>query len=223
MLHAWSEISWNVPAWSISAEWLAYMAFPLVVLIIIRPSNVWIPLTTVIILLFLLQIFAVADAGLVHSFNGWPAAIRIACEFVIGVFGYRMLHTANPNQGFDIAALVCFVAVFLTPYDVIKVVLIAFMVPCIAASNGPVKLALSTPVAVYLGEISYAIYMCHWPIARVALNVNKWLGLEDDPGPLLAVLMILVWSAVVIAVSSIVFRLVEMPARRWLRNWELKF
>ena len=33
LVHAWGvtdQVSWNVPSWSISAEWFAYLCFPLV-------------------------------------------------------------------------------------------------------------------------------------------------------------------------------------------------
>ena len=75
----------------------------------------------------------------------------------------------------------------------------------LALGGGVVARALSTPVAVYLGKSSYAMYILHVPIL--------WWCLRRSPEfpPLL-------YLAIVIAVSALVYGAFEQPANRMLRS-----
>ena len=70
---------------------------------------------------------------------------------------------------------------------------------------GALARALSTPVAVYLGKSSYAMYILHIPIL--------WWCLRRAPD-----FPPLVYIAIVIAVSALVYGAFEEPANRTLRS-----
>jgi peptidoglycan/LPS O-acetylase OafA/YrhL len=75
----------------------------------------------------------------------------------------------------------------------------------LALGGGAVARILSTRVAVYLGKSSYAMYILHVPIL--------WWCLRRTPEfpPLL-------YIAIVIALSAVVYGAFEEPANRLLRN-----
>jgi len=76
---------------------------------------------------------------------------------------------------------------------------------------------LSLAPIVFLGEISYSIYLVHW----IILQLWKWLW----AGTPLNALDEIAWGggflAVVLLVATVTFQFVEQPARRWGRRLSL--
>ena len=71
----------------------------------------------------------------------------------------------------------------------------------LALGGGVLARALSTPVAVYLGKSSYAMYILHVPVLWWCLRRSP----EFPP---------LVYLAIVIAISALVYGAFEEPANR---------
>ena len=74
----------------------------------------------------------------------------------------------------------------------------------LALGGGVLARALSTRAVVYLGKASYAMYILHVPMLWWYLRRST----EFPP---------LLYIAIVIAVSALVYGLFEEPANRWLR------
>jgi peptidoglycan/LPS O-acetylase OafA/YrhL len=77
--------------------------------------------------------------------------------------------------------------------------------------EGPVTRFLSSSPLLVLGDLSFSIYMCHWPL----IQVRNWLGsqhlVSDAMGTALAVLAI--------GLTSIAcWKCIEVPARTWGRR-----
>ena len=70
---------------------------------------------------------------------------------------------------------------------------------------------------VWLGEISYAVYMVHFAVILVLLRLLGWTGL-DQAGMGLSLLMLGGTVAVVIVIAALAHYAVERPARKLLRN-----
>src|SRR5439155_8276468 len=75
---------WNAPSWSISAEWFAYLLFPVIAPALMRVRE---RLTALLIAIAALAgtaaIFSIADWSL-NSWVGAPALARVLGEFVCG-------------------------------------------------------------------------------------------------------------------------------------------
>ncbi len=105
-----------------------------------------------------------------------------------------------------------------------------------AHQKGPFSRLLLTPPLHAIGEWSYSIYLVHTflllhVLGRAASFVGKkgWLGLHAVPGadggayiaevyrhgPLMIMLVVAVYVGLILAMSSLTFRFVEKPARRY--------
>jgi peptidoglycan/LPS O-acetylase OafA/YrhL len=63
-------------------------------------------------------------------------------------------------------------------------------------------------LSAHIGDYSYSIYLCHYPLLMLLAYAVKWLG--GDMGRI-AWWVVLVWLALVLAVSTIVFHSFEKP------------
>jgi peptidoglycan/LPS O-acetylase OafA/YrhL len=222
LLQAWvPELTWNLPSWSISAEWAAYVLFPLAVATILRPRRMIVPLLVVVILLGCFQVFGIDRSGLPGSWMGWPAAFRIASEFSLGVLAFRLSRSAGTSGRSDLVAAAAFCLLFIVPVGVVKILAIGIFVAALATSSGPVRQLLASRAFVALGIISYSIYMVHFPAIKLIQNVNDKLGIESA-SPALALLMMFVWTGTVIAIAAAGYHAIERPARNWCRRQEAR-
>jgi peptidoglycan/LPS O-acetylase OafA/YrhL len=99
------------------------------------------------------------------------------------------------------------VAAIALPFLGILVYLLAFR-------RGIIACALSHPVLVWLGEISYAVYILHEPLWHLLSGFAAMtLHLAPEDGILFPVYLVLV-----VAVSGLSFQYLERPARRAIRR-----
>lgn len=224
LIHAWGAgdaLQFNMPSWSISAEWFAYLLFPLVTAVLApavrRPALVLAALAIGIVLYF----YAVRAAiGLAVFSMTWNVGIlRILPEFVLGVALYRfgMRHSAGRSAtlGFFAAVAAMLASVLLRlPLPVIVLTFGALILAAADAErNGGLK-AACTPFPVLLGEVSYAVYMIHFGfgIALYDLVLPDWQG----AGPGTALLLI---AAGIVAVTLLAWAAhiwFERPVRDWI-------
>src|SRR5690349_18283801 len=175
-MHAWGFVDsagWNPPSWSISAEWFAYLLFPLLAI------GLWAISDRLLSLLLAMTCLAITAAvfdlrqwDLGGSWLGPPALVRVAGEFACGAFIRRSLNgdisSALPRWVADsvgIAAAVLFlIGASFGAADFILVVLLAAAILAASSAQSLFSRTLSGRPTIWLGEISYSIYMVHFPI-----------------------------------------------------------
>lgn len=207
--------AWNAPAWSLSTEWLVSIGFPL---FLVPASRVHRPWAAALLCALCLAVFA---AFLFITRNPTPGVVaragivRTACEFAAGCVLYR-IHAAglrlNAVSACAGAALVL-CGLLLPSLAMLTVFGFPTLILLAAQSDGIVSAALSSSPAVFFGEISYSIYLLHWPLLQVSNRLRSPLHLDGTTG----CLWFLGYFAVVVALSAATYRLIEMPARRLLR------
>ena len=228
MVHAWgfaAEAGWNHPSWSISAEWFAYLAFPLFAWLAVKVRHRPLMATGgALAALFVTYVAFERLAGmpLTQATFAWGALRIIPC-FALGCAVY-LLWRSRAVQGRTTAVLGAVAALLAlvisaaagAPDGVVVAagaMLILFLAAC--AETGS---RLGTHRAwVYLGEISYALYMVAIPWQLVFVNgAAKVLHL---PGKELPLSIWLVYVAGAVGVAAIAHHLVERPAREGVRLW----
>jgi peptidoglycan/LPS O-acetylase OafA/YrhL len=225
MTHAWPYAqggAWNYPSWSISAEWFAYIAaFPLVWHLLKRAPGA---VTSVIIGFALLAVrWVTVD---IPALKEWGRIILVSSEFIAGgLFFNAYLHsrkfTSTCQQWASLVALVILGALFLPPnFAFAPAIVIALFPPLLVgltAETSRFSKLLSLAPALWLGRISYALYMTHGISQKV---IKVILPSEHYTHASLPVrLSLLAVNAVLIlAPAAALYYFVEVPSRNFLRR-----
>jgi len=225
LLHAWGFLetaTWNAPAWSISAEWFAYLLFPVAAALArpVRSAAIGV-FAAGLILALMAALFRGLGWDLDAAWVGAPAMARVLFQFLIGCLLYRVyLAVGAPALKWDIAGLAALAAFAVTAtYFADDFVLLAFVTIFVLSaplSAGPLRAFLASRPMVLLGEISYSIYMIHFAyivVLRRIVGSGDWLG-----GSTLLWLAVVLGSMVVVCAGAwVTFRLIEKPCRDYLR------
>ena len=230
LVHAWglAPVSgWNHPSWSISAEWFAYLAFPAFAWVTIRlRKRPEAALAAALVLVFALNALFLKFAGfpLTKATYAW-GALRIVPCFALGCALYLVWRSgAVQSRTAALVGALFFGAalVFGAQADLPDPVLVTLgggLILFLAALSSTGSKALSHPVLVYLGEISYSIYMVHtlWDLIFVN-GLSSALHLETKQLPL-GIWLVLLAGVIPLAAAS--YHLIEKPARERVRAWRL--
>ncbi|MGB2922986.1 MAG: acyltransferase [Mycobacterium sp.] len=226
--------SWDGPAWSISAEWLAYLLFGALVLVIFRIAAatrarglLWLAVAA-----SLPPVLLLLASGVFYT--PWSWLPRIVMQFTAGALAcaavrkLQLSHRARQSSG--LASLVLGGAIVgglylldahppASIYDAGGLVDVLFvpLVVTMAIGVGTLPALLSTPIVVYLGHISFSLYMVH-ELVHTAWN---WAVMQFDitlTPSLSAKIVVLGLIAVAGIGAALLYHLVEEPARRWMRR-----
>jgi peptidoglycan/LPS O-acetylase OafA/YrhL len=228
LTQAWGlapEAGWNHPSWSISAEWFAYLNFPLFAVLAwpLRRRPYLAAAGALTLLVGLYGVFPrLAGFPLDEATIAW-GALRIVPCFVYGTAIYLVwrsgvvAHSAFAAAGaLFFGALAGLSAEFFAP-DVWIVALFGPLILCLAGLTSTGSKLGSNPFLVYLGEISFAMYMVCIPWSLLFVNVmTRVLHTQSKQLPLS------VWIIMVLAVpllAAVAHHLVERPARHAMRVW----
>lgn len=225
LIHAWgwgNPVSWNPVAWSISAEWFAYLfIMPLTVFIgrLGRPL-MFLALCLLAWLGFYVVFATDAEWNYLHLYK--YALLRVAVDFSLGAALYQLWRryrvTTHAADAMWILATLGIVALTMLPayFSVLLLPLIALMIYGLAGNGYLSERIFSNSSSIYLGDISYSIYMIH-PLVLVAGNLLfKLLGQPE--GLLVGWVFFIAQSLLAIALSVLTFYVVEDPMRRWVRG-----
>jgi|688.fasta_scaffold411940_2 peptidoglycan/LPS O-acetylase OafA/YrhL len=225
MVHGWSlpiNISWNVPAWSISCEWAAYLLFPFAIFILRkipkapRRANIIVAIIALAFTMTLCQLLK-ADAS-----ARW-GLIRIAGEFVAGcAICDIFLKKSSSTKYWNIITPALFVALFcfnsaifpkLGLVSYFSIPILALIILGLAHQQCFISKFLSTKPMLYGGYISYSVYMVHSLCLIIASRAYSYLPAYAIP--FVSIIFILICA-------SIIYKFVEEPSRLKMRKLILK-
>jgi peptidoglycan/LPS O-acetylase OafA/YrhL len=226
------------PGWSISAEFAAYLLFPILLQLAVRSRNV-LAIACAIVAFSLLAVVGgpggIGD-GTINVWapdSFWPL-VRCLSEFTLGMLAYRVFR-AHANWKGVAARWALWItspwALWITIGTLVGLgymqntdLLIVLMLPLflvqLAKTDSALTGILTLRPFVFLGRISYAIYLTHWaflPAIRGERSFEGWIG------PRLAhiVTLVAVYSALLMT-ATVLYYVVEKPSRRRIMSLFLK-
>lgn len=220
MVQGWgfTQATWNLPTWSISALAACYVAFPWLWR---RLRLVGRPFACLAIAL------AVMEAGdlLTHLLTGehqmsvslqW-GLLRAVPLFVAGLALARMVETWRPAAGLALAAAACGAVVFavsaaLDGPDLVNLLATMAVVAGLGAGGGPVL-----PGAAWAAKISFSLFITHIPAAVFYFDALAPLFARLPQG---AAVQWAVWGGAIVfalLVGAVFHHLMDAPIQRRLR------
>jgi peptidoglycan/LPS O-acetylase OafA/YrhL len=212
LLQGWTghlPVGWNTPAWSLSCEVFFYICFPLALVALIRvhPAVLAVAACLLTRALFLLGVR-----------DEWKPLVHFA-DFLMGMAASSLYDSlkrsrwAGSGDWFYLpgaalgAALIAWPEVLPKALDLNTALrpLNAILLVGFALGTGLAARLLASPLSVYLGKASYAMYILHIP---VLWWLKRWAP-HISPAA---------YVAAVILVSAAVYRYYEEPVSRYLRS-----
>lgn len=216
---------WNGPAWSLSAEWFAYLAFPAYAALALRlRARPWVIIGLAAIVFVAIDAFYRAQFGRVlPRAEDSMGILRIVPEFLYGIGLYSLGQRWTPSPRISILSALATTATLLSlmQFGADDRLIVAAAGPFILSlallEKARVPTFLSHPVALFAGEASFALYLVHIPILMVWRNAAQ--ALAGWPGDYrMGVAELTVMLVLTLAAAAAIHVFVEQPGRRWLRE-----
>jgi peptidoglycan/LPS O-acetylase OafA/YrhL len=222
LLHAWGivgHLSFNSPSWSISAEWLAYLVFPLLLILSRRFSltvNLAIIIGSAAVMILWRNSMGLREwTEATYDFG----ALRALPTFFLGIIFAGMLQRSPRlfRAPWLIVHLLFLSAVISLHFELPREVTIAFLalvIPFAAAAERNNKPSwMMTEFMARLGDTSYAVYMIHILTSVPVLFALRKFSAIGTP---IAVGAAFATYLAVVVIAGLVYGRFEVPLRRWL-------
>lgn len=219
------EWSWNYPAWSISVEFMAYLIFPFALPLIWRASGAA-KATAGLAIVALLALLALVTHDNFDQWDGPITLLRCLPEFILGTLLYCAFRELPRNSivsrdwtAFGVLVLIV-VCLHAGAPDLLIAGLFAILVLAAVVNNGAFSRLANAAPLIWLGEISYSLYLLHGLVQFVVDKLLGYFGVEDAANLTiersLALLVLMV--AVCLMASHATYFCVEVGCRRYLRE-----
>ncbi|WP_166921714.1 acyltransferase family protein [Flavobacterium poyangense] len=226
MLQAWipgKALSFNFPAWSLSVEVLFYLIFPFVFnrmykKISLKRLSVYIVLfwvLTQIVTNILYLYFGESNSAHVKDFIFYYPLLHLH-QFLVGnlagLFFIKYLH--NRRRNYDLLILVVVGLVILAlkfplgfNLQSASALLFVPLIILISLNAGLITQLFQKRIFVFLGEISFGVYILQYPVCFFVSNyrIKKYLHIED------LTIVLLIRLSILILVSSMTYIYLEKP------------
>ncbi len=222
----------NGPCWSLFFEYVGYIVYAL----FIRHLSTRLLAVLSFALCCALAWFAVTDQSGYGSIGvGWTVdrtnilggMLRMLCPFTMGILMSRLFKPLRQARGAFWTSAALLLIIFHIPYiysdgalslnGVFEAACIIAVFPLVVwyAASGKTTDIASTRICRFLGDISYPLYIVHYPLMYAfymwLIKTRQYTLYETWPAALAAVTasIILAWLCL---------KLYDMPVRKWLRN-----
>ena len=202
--------SFNAPIWSVSLEVIAYaLFFVLAMLFRLTVSRI---------------VMIVAALFVLHRYGGANDLIVCLQYFFVGGIVFEMvkvLIARDARLSLFVSALWAFGAalvIWMLPGSLRAeafVFLAAGIVAVAASVSDPAFRGLLGKLAPELGNLTYALYLCHFPVQLLFVLSTEWLLLGRDV--FLRPSLLAAYAATVLVTSWLAYRFYEMPAQSRIR------
>ena len=232
--------TWNIPSWSISAEWAAYLLFPVLALFMEKRKLFALivlglcVVTAYLSIMYLLprRNFLYPSIPVPHNLNTTYdyGFLRGIAGFVTGMIVYKLYQLPSVKSIFhkDIFAAAIILLVVLALHfavsDAFCVILFATLVLSFALNNGYLHTYCNNRFAQYIGKISYSIYLMQIflqePFSK-GLRLHGVVGFGRGKQNIdfsSGLGYCFIYLVLLIGISSITYYAVEQPCRKWINR-----
>ncbi|HEY1193469.1 acyltransferase [Flavobacterium sp.] len=229
MIQAWIPgyvLSCNPPGWSLSVELIFYILFPFIFNRIFKKVKIekiavliigfWIVSQIVFLSLF----STYEQESNLKDFLMYSPIMHLNEFFIGNLAGFIFVHKLQNKKGnYDVPILILTVLIFfalkssINFHNGLLAVLFIPLIIVISLNTGFISRIFKKKSFVFLGEISYAIYILQFPVYSLfsAYTIKKYLHINDVTVVFLLQLIIL------IIISSVLYLYVEKPIQERLK------
>lgn len=180
LVQSWAgmALAWNNPAWSLSAEWLAYAVF----VVLVRPLAAMSRRPTLVLafVIVLLPLYLAAYGRHPITFDHAErlGVVRCLCEFTAGAILCRFADGLQLRRGATDAVLLAGFALLLIALggpllDGFAPLGFALVILACALDSPLAARVLGNRPAIFLGEISFSLYLVHQILFQAAVNLAR--------------------------------------------------
>lgn len=217
----YQNLTFNNPSWSISVEFYTYLFFAITVLLAGRFRVLVFAIVAAVSLMLLSSDMTFGMVALLRCLAGFLLGCLSA--YVIDKYDFTLPKLSLPAACLALVAYLQFKA-FGEHDTVVFALTVAIVFALVKTDDSVLKRALRMPVFLWIGKISYSIYMAHAAVIWVVIQsirvvikkpeVIGWNGKSVSQLSLLETgLAVCVIFASVLLLSYFVHRFVEMPFR----------
>ena len=218
-------LAWNFPAWSISVEFLAYFLFPLVLPFVVH-ANRSRKLLLAGAAVSTLCLFAYLGGGDFNQWDGPITLIRCLPEFILGALlyaGFREPIWPGWFKRDDAIITIAFGVLVLLHFgipDLVIVVGFPALILSAVMNSGRVTPIMNAAPLVWLGEVSYSLYLAHGFVQFLTTKLLLHTGVQTaaDLSSTNSVLLLIAMLAATLLLAALTYRKVEVVGRARLRK-----
>ncbi len=209
--------SFNAPSWSLFWEYVANIVY---VGVLCRLKRSYLLLLTIISAADIC-IVSYRAGNLLGGWNGatfWDGGVRVSYSFLAGLLIYRSNWIIKNKLGFIGMAFLLFLA-FIMPYSkwswLTEILVVVFYFPfLIALGAGGILTTGIKKICMFLGKISYPLYMTHYAVLWIYGNYY----LSHKPGTTQLTWIIMCGLIFVIVASWLIMIFYDIPVRKYLSD-----
>ncbi|SEA49654.1 Peptidoglycan/LPS O-acetylase OafA/YrhL, contains acyltransferase and SGNH-hydrolase domains [Arachidicoccus rhizosphaerae] len=211
----------NPPTWSLFWEYIANICYAVILFKIHK--KILIPLTILAACILVYTAHQFGNLSIGWGAENWiGGAARLFYSFLAGILVYRSKWLIQNKLGFlGMGALLAIA--FLIPYVdrinwITEPIIVIFYFPLLVALGAGVRINKSVqPACKFLGDISYPLYMVHYPFLWVFLSYLE----TQKPSMGQLYVQIPVITCLLIGFAYIMAKFIDEPVRKYLKGrWQ---
>ena len=227
LLHGWGfheTNTWNIPSWSISAEMFAYIIFPVLIVSYSKSSllaNIVYFLISVAMYVFIFINYENVEGGADTNI------LRCMSGFLLGMVMFNVYDKVGSGSVVlvsimqVVAVIGLFVVLHYNYHDSLTILCFVILIYFTSDNKGVLFPVMSLRPLVYLGTLSYSIYLVHWLVYEIYWLYGKfiftYLASMYSPFNVTALKYSLFFITSLI-LSFLSYKYIEMPAQKYIRS-----